>query len=812
MIRSFLLISYRNIRDNKGASLLNILCLAIAMGTCVFIFNYVYYEMTFEDSHEKADELYRVEKHSLVDGALVEKNAYTTAQLGPDLVKAYEEVQRSTTLFPYSENGNAFYTIPRTGGSLRPLFFEQVYFAQPSFLELFNLDFLAGDAQSSLDEGNHLVISMSMAKEIFGAGAKPEIIIGTEFTATNLDLKLLVYTITGVFEDLPANTHLQFDALASMNPEVNPASLDNCYTYLHIPEGSWSQLNEALSQQISINKRDQTKEEFHTLRPLAKIHTAINVSNEPGVNTNALFLSFLSAMGFIILVLSCTNFVNNAIISSVERAKEIGMRRISGILPKQLFFNVMLESLLINTFAGLIGFGIFLVGFKSLITLADFNYPIGLDADTLMRSGILVMALVFIITLLSGVYPALLQLSINPLDAVRGKATILSSKQSSSGSKVIRVLVIFQLAMSIFFLSAMYVVQRQLDFERNVNKAPFRKNVTLKFGGLTGVNDIFNQEANGFLSGFRNNANTQIRQISNLYQGEIKTEQEIKSLFRIDIDTVGIDAPFVLRVADAYYWKEKSDQFLAGQNFSNSFGQDWEKAIINESALKAMKFETAENALDGQIGMFNGYLYVKGVIKNTTTDEPPLIYVTGYRYPVYFDLSFQTLGTGADNINRSIRTMQMRWERVFPWAYFIDRKHEDSSENEENLLKTFSLFTFIALSIACLGIFILSAFTAIKRTKEIGVRKVLGASALNILLMLIYDFVKLLAIASFVAIPLVIWGAGRWLTSYKEHVEISPLFVMVPVLLMLLIAALIILTQSWKSIVVNPMHALRAYN
>lgn len=810
MIRSFLLISFRNIRANKGASLLNILCLALAMGTCLFIFNYVFYELSYERIHEKAAELYRVETHTFVDKDLNEKNAYTPSQIGPELVAAHAAVEKSTTLFPYSENGNAFYTTPRTDGSNRPLFIEQVYFAQPSFLELFTLNFLAGEAGSALNQGNHLIISETIATEFYGALPDYQVLIGRKIMATNLGQKPQEVIITGVYEDLPDNTHLHFDALASINTKEIPERLDNCFTYLYLPDESEKSINEQLSKQSVIIPGKPVKEVINYLRPLPKIHTASNVSNEPGVNSNPVFLGFLGLMGLIILVLSCTNFVNNAIISSVDRAKEIGIRRIAGILPNQLFMNVMLESLLINTLAGLLGLGIFMLGFKSLVNIAGFNYPIDLGLETLQRSAILLLTLILIITLLSGIYPSFLQLSIRPIDAVRGKATVLSSKQSSSGSKVIRALVIFQLAMSISFLSAMYVVQRQLNYEREENKTPFRKNVTLKFGGLTGVNDIFTREANGFLSGFRDNANTRVRHVSNLYQGEVITEREIRSLYQADKDTAGVDEPFTLRVADFEYFRGASDQFLSGKNFGSSFGQDWDKAIINESALRAMKFTDPDKALKQRIGKFNGFLYVKGVIRNQEPDEAPLIYVTGYRYPVYFDLSFKTLGTGADNINRTIRTMQMRWERQFPWAYFIDRKHEDQTLNEENLLKTFSLFTFIALSIACLGIFILSAFTAVKRTKEIGVRKVLGASVVRILLMLIYDFVKLLAISSLVAIPLIIYGADQWLASYPKHVSISPLLVAVPILMMLVVSAIIIIAQSWKSTVVNPMYALRA--
>lgn len=811
MLKNFLLISYRNIRSNKGASLLNIFSLAMGMATCLFIFNYVYYELSFEKFHSRASDIYRVETNTYELNDVKTRNAYSAFNAGDSLTRQFEEITNSVSLVPYSENGSAFFGLPNRGSTDKKIFIPLAYFAQRSVLDIFSVNVVAGNPLSCLIEPYSIILSTTMVRKVFGEEANYNALIGTKIKPTNLDIGAPDFTITGIFKDLPANTHLHFDALVSVSSSARNLSLsrnENSYNYVLMPKGSASEINGQLSGLGVVSSADGTLEKQLSLKAIRDIHLASKISNEPGTNANLLFLTFLAVIGLIILTLACTNFVNNAIINSIDRAREIGIRKLAGILPHQLLTTLLAESFLVNAFAGFIGLIIFTVGLQSLLTFTDITYPIALSASTVLVSFVFLLVLIIISTLLSGVYPATLLISLKPVEALKGKAQVINSRQSTKGSKVMRILLIFQLCMSIIFISAVYVVQEQLAFMRKNDLQPFELRVTAKFGGLTGVNDIYARQSARFLNQEVQNSNTDVLEVTNLYNGQINYIREIKSLYQNGVDSVGIPQHFLLHSIDHSYWKDSTDVFLGGGNFGSVFGLDYNGVIINESALKAMKFETPTEAIDKELAKYNGYLYVKGVVKNGHPDDPPKVYVTGYRYPTYFNLSLQTLGSSAKSINGTLLTTQGRWEGQFPWLYFIDRKFEDQSAMEQNLLKMFFIFTFLAVFIACLGIFGLSSFTAIKRTKEIGIRKILGAGVLNILLILIYDFLQLMFYGSIVAIPIVILGAREWLTNYSVRIHFNPLFVVLPILIMSVIAISIIVKQCWRTSVLNPIQAL----
>lgn len=811
MLRNFLLISFRNIRQNKGASLLNILCLALGMATCLFIFNYLYYELTYERFHENQKEIFRVETHTLEFSDLKTQDAFTPPSVGMELVKEYEQITESTTLLPYSENGSAFFIYQNSDSTSKTIFVETTYFAQPSFFSLFTLELLAGDKDQALNQPLSIILSASKARSIFGAGMAFEQMLGKSMEAASNNSEVKEFIVTGIFEDLPANTHLDFDALVSMATYANDLSLrtaGNSYNYVRLDPEHSKRIKAELASQSRSQGINSNLSEIWSLRLISEIHLAAKISHEPGVKTNFLFLSFLALIGFIILTLACTNFVNNAIINSIERAREVGIRKLAGILPRQLFFTLITESALINTVAGVLGLGIFSIGLRYILTNTDINYPVTFSSHTILFSLVLLVALIIISTLLAGIYPATLLVSIKPVEALKGKSSVINSRQSSRSSKVMRVLLVFQLAMSIIFISGVYVVYQQLNHIRRNDNRPFQLNATARFGGLSGVNDIYAASSRYFLAGVTQSSSIRVRKVTNLYNGQIKTVQPIKSLYQIDKDTVGVEDPFYLEIIDHEYWQNSDSIFLSGSNFDKVFGRDFDRLIINESALNAMKFAHPDNAIGKVVGRYEGFLTIKGVVKNESADEPPRVFATGYRYPTYFELTLTTLGGSAERINGTLAATQRQWEKQFPWIYFVDRKFEDQSALEENLLNMFFLFTFIAVSIACLGIFGLSSFTALKRTKEIGIRKILGANSLQILFILIYDFLRLIFYSSLLAIPIVILGARQWLMSYAERIELPPLFMGVPIVLMSVLAIGIIIKQCWYVTVSHPIQVL----
>ena len=809
MLKNFLLISFRNIRQNKGASLLNILCLALGMATCLFIFHYVRYELNFEAFHEKAAQLCRVETHTKKLGDVINQDALSLLQAGKQLTADYEEVTAYAQLSPYSENGTAFFKKASADSTKGNLFVDKIYFGSASIFDLFSIDLLEGDAKA-LSTPYTVFLAESVAKELLEDGENLRMLLGEKLTRQSGQTSLPPLRIAGIYEDLPANTHLRFDVLVSIAEKGNDMAMrstESTYNYVLLRDHSaFESVNASLAETDFDTGFYDTVEKRWWLKPIESIHLSAKVSNEPGTNTNVLFLTFLVIVGFIILSLACTNYVNNAIINSIDRAKEVGIRKLAGISPKQLFLAFLGEAMLINVLAGILGIGLFLLGLRSVTTFTDIIYPVTFDLGILLSSVLFLSLLIIIGTLLSGIYPATLLLSLKPIDALKGKMYLMHSSQSAKGSKVMRILLIFQLTMSIIFISAVYVVQQQLSYMNANSKKPFELNVTGKFPGLSGVNDLYSDQAHRYIEGVKGGSSLVWVDVSNLYNGQIMQIEKIKSLYQAEVDTVGVEEDFLLHVIDQRYWQDSSRIFLAGENFSRILGRDFDKVILNEAALKAIGFNEPMEALDTKLGRYNGYLYVKGIVADD--DPTPKVYVTGWRYPTYFQMTITSLGSSAERVNGALTTMRSLWDKQFPHFYFLDRKLEDQGAMEQSLLQMFFFFTFLVVSIACLGIFGLCSFTAIKRTKEIGIRKILGANTAHILLILVLDFMRLMFYSSVVAIPLIIWGAREWLVNYAQRVYLPPWFVGVPILIMSAVAISIIIKQCWPTSVLNPIRAL----
>lgn len=249
---------------------------------------------------------------------------------------------------------------------------------------------------------------------------------------------------------------------------------------------------------------------------------------------------------------------------------------------------------------------------------------------------------------------------------------------------------------------------------------------------------------------------------------------------------------FLLSLVDYSYWADDTSLFISGTNFSTKFGEDFNGVIVNESALRAMNFSNADSAIGKLVGKYNSMLSIKGVIKNNATEDPPMVYVTGFRYPTYFDILLNVQGSTAEKINTALDKLTADLQYDLPNFYFITRNFESQSQQEKSLLNLFVFFTGIAVFVACMGVYSLSAFTAQKRTKEMGLRKILGANVNQILFILIYDFMRLIFFGSIISIPLIVFGIRSWLSNYTYRIDLQPLLLVIPILTMTVIAISII--------------------
>ena len=812
MLKNYLLISFRNIRRNKGSALLNILCLSLGMSTFLFIFNYVQFEYSYDEFHLNADRIYRVETDTYFRQEIRKTDAFTPYTSGEKLKSNFTQIEDHCRLVPFSENGTAFIFSKDTGSS-RTSFIESAYFSEASYFNIFSVSWLERKPGALLSQPNSLVISRSTAIKLFpktvGNGKS---VLGEVVEINTIGDNREKWIITGVYADIPENSHLRFGALFSLEGQeymLDAGSESNTYTYVLVnDEYTEGMFQEELVDLEKLSQFSQFDQDFLSLKPITAIHTTTQVSNDPGNSANKTFIRFLLVIAIVILMLAATNYINSAIISSIERAKEIGVRKLVGIQPRQLIGNILTESISVNLVAGILALLLFVFGIKAINVLTDVKYPEALDLSALLNSGLVLLALIIFGALISGYYPASLLVNLKPVQALKGKTQVVSSKQSSKGSKVMRVLLVFQLTMGVVFISAVFIVQQQLSYVRQKGNKSFRMNITAKFPGLTGANDYYAIQSEGFVEGLIRKGEIESAYISNLYNGQVRMKQRIKALHQVGGDTTRLVDEFDLFVIDYHYWDGLPELFLAGRNFSKRFGFDHDQVIVNESALRAMRFNSPDSAIGKKVRPYNGTLIIKGVIKNDSINDIPKVYVTGLRYPTYIDMTFQARGSSAEKLNEAVTTAGQLWDKQFKGIYFLTRKYETQTALEKNLLKLFFFFTGVTVFIACLGVFSLSAFTTIKRTKEVGIRKVLGANVTQILLILIYDFMRLMILGSIIAVPLVILGARQWLQNYAFRINLHPGFALGPVAIMGTLAIIIIVRQSWSTSIKSPIKAL----
>lgn len=789
------------------------LCLALGMATCLFIYNYVQFERSYDSFHEKSERLYRVETDTYFRQEVTSKNAYSTFQAGKTIKEKFEDIEAFCRLIPFSENGTAFLMSIDQDSSQRTSFLEKAYYTQNSFFDMFSIELTDKANTQSLAKPNTIAVSEGTALKLFPALIENGIsVIGQEVQVRTTGQDREKWIIEAVYKALPKNSHIEFDVLFSLEGRaysLNSPTQPNTYNYVLANDRfDLKVTQEALVDRVNLSEKSYLNLFYPSLKGISEIHMSSRVSNDPGSSANKTFILFLIVLGFVILILASTNYINSSIINSIERSKEIGVRKLLGIQPNQVIINIIIESAIVNLVAGILALFFLIFGIRVINVFTEISYPVLFDLAVILKSLLVLLSLILFSALISGYFPALLLIKLRPIEALKGKTQVVSSKQSTKGSKVMRVLLVFQLSMSVLFISAGYVVNRQLVHIKDKDSRTFLMSIKGKFPGMTGANDDFAYSTNGFVNKVLDAGQAQSVYISNLYNGQVKMKQRIKSLYQKGGDTTRLVDNFDLYVVDYSYWNDSDNIFVAGENFNSKFGYDYNSVIVNESAMRAMRFNIPDSALNKTVQPYNGPLIIKAVIKNDSINDVPKVYVTGLRYPTYVDVVFETRGGSAEQLNTAVNSATRLWGQQFGGLYFLTRKYGQQSILEQSLVRIFFFFTIMAVFIASLGIFGISSFTALKRTKEIGIRKILGANVLQVLYILIQDFSKLMFYGSIITAPLAVYGANRWLMDYPYRINLQPWFVLGPIALMSLIAIGIIVVQSWGKSIQSPIDSL----
>ncbi|KAA5542850.1 ABC transporter permease [Adhaeribacter rhizoryzae] len=808
MLKNYLTIAIRNIARNKAFSAINILGLAIGIASCLLIILFVFDEVSYDKHFSRADQIYRVGFNGRLNQEVLEF-PMTGAPVGEQLKTVFPEVAAYTRI---RVNGSPFVTY--NGQTFKE---EKFAYADPTFFQVFDFPLLQGDPATALSDPSGIVITEDFAQKYFGQ----ENPMGKV-----LDLKAwnASYKITGVISKMPANTHFHFDMLASMHSHglaKNPAWLGfNFYTYVLVKPGTNMRQLETKFQAeaerfISKEVKDGigvSMAEFRKagndfglfLQPLTSIHlrSQYKFELEPNGNIQYVYI-FLAIAGFMLLI-ACINFMNLSTAGASKRAKEVGIRKVLGSVRQQLIFQFMSESVLISFCA------LFIAIFLVSLALPVFNDLTGksFTLDFLLQPVYLVGLPVFgiLVGLLAGSYPAFYLSGFRPVAVLKGSSLgskLFSGNQWWGSFRLRSMLVVFQFFISIALLVGTVVVYRQLTYmqQKAVGYSKEQVLVVQDSYALKKNEKVFKEKIAQF---------PQVVQASISGNVPVGDSKESNNGF-FPQDRKG--QPIVMRqyLIDENYLPTLGLKLVAGRNFSKDFKTDSLGVLLNEAAVTALNWQ--KNPLGQKIQDGNGrILHVVGVLKDFHFES--MHQKIGPMVMTYGENSGSVLvKIKTDNIPGLIASLENTWNDLTaeaPFAYsFLDDRFAEVYQTEQKLGKILGIFAGLTIFIACLGLFGLATFTAQQRRKEIGIRKVLGASVSAIVAMLSKDFLKLVLVANLIAWPLAWYGMHQWLQDFAYRTQISWWIFVVAGALAIIIALVTISFQAIKAAVSNPVKSLR---
>jgi len=799
MLKNYLKTAIRSLTKNRAFSIINILGLAIGMAACLFILQYVTYELSYDNFHANKDNLYRLQLDRYDRGELSTQWAAGCAGIGPALKENFPEVKEFVKM--HSSN---------TVLSYKDLSFREnrVHYVTEAFFNVFSYKLLKGVDSLVLKEPYKMVISESTAKKYF----KEEDPVGKTMTLNGgVD-----FEVTGVFEDVPENTHMKFDILYSFETYVALTNetartawqWDGFHTYILLEPGTDPLDFEAkLPAFVEEQEGEELQQfnagmEFH-LQPIEDIHLYSNFMFEFETNGDGKTVYALLIIAFFILIIAWVNYINLSTAKSLDRAREIGVRKVLGSYKTQLISQFLIESLVLNLLAALLA--VLLI----VILVPQFNALTGQNISfALLFNYQFWISLIIIFSIgavLSGIYPAFIMSSFKPVSVLKGK-------QSSSigGNLLRRVLVVFQFIASVTLIVGTITVYKQITYMRNQDLG-VSIDQTLVIRGPNVVDSTYSSMFNTFKTELlRNSAIGNITASTAVpgaqpgwNAGGIRLVHEDASKSK-QYKILGFDYDFV----EAY-----GLEILAGRNFSEEFSNDQATVLFNQSAVAYMGFDDLEEALDKDINFWGDTFKIVGVLKDYHQESlksnfEPLIFRLIPNAQNYYSVKIVT-----NDIRNTIGSIETEFKALFPGNpfdyFFLDDHFNQQYKADIQFGKVFGTFAGLAIFIACLGLFGLSAFTAIQRTKEIGIRKVMGASVQNILSLLTKDFSKLVLIAIVISSPISWYIMNNWLQSFAYKIELSWWIFLVSGLVVIMIALLTVSIHTLKAAASNPVKSLR---
>ena len=827
MLRTYVILAWRNMTRNKVFSLINVLGLSASITVSILILLYVRFELSYDDFHPGAENIYRVSTKVALQNEVINHETNTYEGIAGALKENFPGVQAATTINAFNSD-KTFIRYEDAEKGLVPLESFQALDVDSSFFRVFSFPLVDGDPKLVLTEPYSALISESLSSHYFGGnaiGKVLEVYDGEEYRR---------FKITGILKDVPGNSHVKFDLVTrAKGRETNFWNGDVGFwdwggqTYIRLNNFENISALEARLNALAISnnglkkdKNDYGQISTFDLQRLSDIHLYSHLSEEFEINGSAVLIFALIILAVIIILVAWINYINLATAMADDKAKSIGIRKVVGASRTELIKQVLAESGVFNILA--VAIGLLVVYLLLPFYSNSFGIPVDYSAVYDLQTFIGLAGFIFFSTIIAGIYPAFIISALNPIKSVVNKAN------SGNGFNIRKALVVSQFFAATILMTVTVVAYRQLSFMRSkelgikidrvvvIKALNFDKETWSNIVGGFVVDSAYQQKLNLFKEALM--ANTTFANVTSVSHlpGQLPnwgSEFKAKSIdpnkaYRLLATGVDYDFLSTFKV-----------KLLAGRNFSEDFpsdrGNEGRRAVlINETASKLLGFKSPMDAVSSHISTYWGAEYeIIGVVNSfhqlsLKENLQPIYFILQPRALAYYAVNFKNV-----EIQDVISQLQSVWKQHFPDYpfnyFFLDEFYDRQYQYDQKFSNIMSLFSGLAVFMACLGLFGLTSYAIVRRTKEIGIRKVLGAKLSNVIGLFTRDFARLIIIANVMAIPIVYYGISRWLENYAYKIPLDWGLFVVPAILVLTVALMTVSLQTIKVALRNPVESLR---
>jgi putative ABC transport system permease protein len=812
MIGSYFKAAQRRLLLYKSNTAINVLGLVIGIASALIILMMIRYELSFDKFHSDADRIFRVVRVSGTDLFLSDRSECRTGISYPVPTALKNEIPSLENITSMQYFGGIQVEAPTKDQILPIRFSESGVLVDPSFFKILdfkktNFKWIAGNPEKSLAEPFTVVLTKRLANKYFPDGNAMDKIL-------RLDRKLDV-RVTGIIEDLPANSDFPFTLLLSYESVKSlGAQFDNWYsvnddhqTYVKLAVGT---TREDMEKQIAKVHASHTPKDLHDsrhylLQPLADIHYDARFGNYSGRTISKQTISILGLVAVFLLLTACINYINLATAQSTLRSKEVGLRKVMGSNSSGLILQLMIETFLVVLLAGLIALGLAALLLPKLQSLINMRLDVLLITDPFILVSLLLI--IIVVTLFSGFYPSLVTSRFNPATALKNRF----ATEAVGGISLRKILVVAQFTITQIFVIATFIVISQMNFFRNVDMG-FNKDAIVNLPipvrnepvKLKEIEGKLNQQA--FIAGtsFSSTLPSGAKRDNNYSDIGRKEANKREDYFIYEYQS--IDPSYL----DVYQIKLAVGRKLIASDTSRNI-------LINKTLAKNLQFKTSEEAIGNELKMDGQLVTVVGIVDDFYSNSlkssvDNIVMVVDPKKYSTISIKLNMQGDQV-SVEDKMKHVEKIWSSVFPeyiYEYqFFDENIKAFYAQEEKYAQLFQLFSLVFLLIGCLGLYGLITFVMNRKSKEVAIRKVLGASLANILGMFSKEYVQLIALSFLIAVPVSYYGVNNWLSNFASHIELVWWLFFIPGFIVMLIAMLVIISKSFKAVNENPIDKLK---